>query len=176
MKRHSNRYNVTSALLALLCVLCVQAHAQQPSHALQAALASSAASADSADAAIPAAQLLQPAELVQILRSAGGHKPLILQVGSHVLFAEAHIPGSEYAGAGGEDSGLQALRDRVKDVKRDQFLVLYCGCCPWSRCPNIRPAYQQLRALGFTQVKVLYLADNFGANWVDKGYPVAKGR
>jgi len=24
-------------------------------------------------------------------------------------------------------------------------------------------------------VKVLYISDNFGANWVDKGYPVAKG-
>ena len=170
MKRHSIRNNVTSALLALLCVLCAQAHAQQPSHALQ------ATSADSADAVIPAAQLLQPAELAQILRSSSGDKPLVLQVGSHVLYAEAHIPGSEYAGAGAQDSGLQALKDRVKGLKPTQFLVLYCGCCPWNKCPNIRPAYQQLHALGFTQVKVLYLADNFGADWVDKGYPVAKGR
>jgi hypothetical protein len=30
--------------------------------------------------------------------------------------------------------------------------------------------------MGFTNVKVLYLADNFGANWVDKGYPVERGR
>ena len=29
--------------------------------------------------------------------------------------------------------------------------------------------------MGFTNVKVLYLANNFGADWVDKGYPVAKG-
>jgi hypothetical protein len=29
--------------------------------------------------------------------------------------------------------------------------------------------------MGFTNVKVLYLASNFGVDWVDKGYPVAKG-
>jgi len=32
-----------------------------------------------------------------------------------------------------------------------------------------------LRALGFTNVKSLYIANNFGADWVEKGYPVAKG-
>jgi hypothetical protein len=29
--------------------------------------------------------------------------------------------------------------------------------------------------MGFTNVKVLYIADNFGTNWVEKGYPTAKG-
>jgi len=157
----------TTCVLAMLCVLCGNTYAQQTRPAAQAA---------TTDASIPAAQLLQPAELVQILRSSGGEKPLILQVGSHVLYAEAHVPGSEYVGAGGQESGLQALRDRVKALKHDQFVVLYCGCCPWAKCPNIRPAFQQLVSLGFTHVKVLYLADNLGTNWVAKGYPVAKGR
>lgn len=125
---------------------------------------------------IPPAQRLQPAELVQILRTSAGEKPLILQVGSHVLYAEAHIPGSEYVGAAGQESGVQALRERVKTVPRDRLIVLYCGCCPWSRCPNIRPAYRELTALGFTRLKVLYLADDFGTNWVALGYPIAKGR
>jgi thiosulfate/3-mercaptopyruvate sulfurtransferase len=126
------------------------------------------------DEAIPSAALLQPAELVQMLRSS--EKPLVLQIGSHVFFAEAHIPDSEYIGAAGTSAGLQALRDRVSDLKKDQLIVIYCGCCPWGRCPNIRPAYKQLQALGFTHVRALYLADNFGTDWVDKGYPVAKGR
>ena len=100
----------------------------------------------------------------------------MLQVGSHVLFAEAHIPGSEYAGAGGESDGLQTLRDRAAKLPKNTAILLYCGCCPWSHCPNIAPAFSQLQSLGFTNIKVLYLADNFGANWVDKGYPVTKGR
>jgi hypothetical protein len=166
MNKYLLRYSFAVCLLAIPSILCVNTDAQ-PS-GLQAT--------SSADATIPAAQLLQPAELVQILRSSGKEKPLIFQVGSRVLYAEAHIPGSEYVGAAGQDSGLQALRDRVKGLNRDKFLVIYCGCCPWNKCPNIRPAYRQLYALGFTRVKVLYLADNFGTNWVDKGYPVTKGR
>ena len=170
MKNYSFRFSLTACLLALFCVFCAKTHAQRTSPAVQAALTSSA------DAAIPTAQLLQPAELMQILHASNGEKPLILQVGSHVFYAEAHIPGSEYVGAGGQDSGLQALRERVRGLERSRFLVIYCGCCPWNKCPNIRPAYQQLSSLGFTRVKALYFADNFGTNWVAKGYPVAKGR
>jgi thiosulfate/3-mercaptopyruvate sulfurtransferase len=124
---------------------------------------------------IPSDRLMQPAELAGMLHTAG-QRPLILQVGSHVLFAEAHIPGAEYAGPGGQEGGLQALRDRVTNVSRDQFIVIYCGCCPWVKCPNIKPAYRELQSLGFTEVKVLYIASNFGADWVAKGYPIAKGR
>ncbi len=126
-------------------------------------------------AAIPAAALIQPADLAAGLQNGSTRKPLILQVGSHVLFAEAHIPDAEYAGPGGQVEGLQVLRSRVADLPKDTPIVIYCGCCPWSRCPNIAPAYDQLRTLGFKQLKVLYIADNFGANWVDQGYPVAKG-
>jgi thiosulfate/3-mercaptopyruvate sulfurtransferase len=127
-------------------------------------------------ASIPAADLVQPAELAASLKSATTQKPLILQVGSHVLYAEAHIAGSEYAGSAGQEGGLQTLRDRVVKLPKDASIVIYCGCCPWTRCPNIAPAYDQLRALGFSHVKVLYIADNFGTNWVDQGYPVDKGR
>jgi hypothetical protein len=118
---------------------------------------------------------MQPAELAGMLHTAG-QRPLILQVGSHVLFAEAHIPGAEYAGPGGQEGGLQALRDRVRKMSRDRFIVIYCGCCPWVKCPNIKAAYGELHSLGFTGVRVLYIANNFGADWVAKGYPIAKGR
>ena len=126
------------------------------------------------DITIPAEAMLQPAELVQMLNTSA--KPLVLQTGSHVLYAEAHIPGSEYAGPTATSAGIEALRARVAGLNKDSLIVIYCGCCPWSRCPNIRPAYQQLQALGFTNVKALYLAQNFGTDWVEKGYPLAKGR
>lgn len=124
---------------------------------------------------IPTADLIQPADLAATLQSSAP-RPLILQVGSHVLFAEAHIPGSEYAGPGNQDAGLQPLKERVASLPKDTAIVLYCGCCPWDRCPNIAPAYNLLHSQGFTHLKVLYLADNFGSNWVNKGYPIAKGR
>jgi len=34
-------------------------------------------------------------------------------------------------------------------------------------------AYKTLSGLGFRNVKVLYIADNFGSDGVSKGYPVA---
>jgi len=124
--------------------------------------------------AIPSAQLVNPEDLVKLLQSKS-EKPLMLQVGSHVLYAEAHIPGSEYVGAASTDAGLQQLRKRVASLPHHKFILLYCGCCPWNHCPNVKPAADALSALGFTNVKVLYIASNFGTDWVEKGYPVAKG-
>lgn len=124
---------------------------------------------------LPAAQLINPEELVKILQSSKAQKPLLIQVGSHVLYAQAHIPGSEYIGPASSESGPQQLRKRVASLPRNQFIVIYCGCCPWSHCPNVKPAADALRAMGFTNAKVLFIADNFGANWVEKGYAVARG-
>lgn len=124
---------------------------------------------------IPSTRLINPDELVKVLQSSKGEKPLMIQVGSHVLFSQAHIPGSEYIGPASSESGLQQLRKRVESLPRNKSILLYCGCCPWSHCPNVKPADDALHALGFTNVKVLYIANNFGADWVDKGYPVTKG-
>ncbi|MFY9673850.1 MAG: hypothetical protein WCB53_23125 [Terriglobales bacterium] len=98
----------------------------------------------------------------------------MFQVGSHMLYDQAHIAGSEYLGAGNTREGLMRLSDRVSKLPKKTFIVLYCGCCPWSHCPNVNPAYEALEKLGFTNVKVLYIANNFGTDWVDKGYPYIK--
>jgi len=125
---------------------------------------------------IPSSQLIQPDALNQLLKSKGTDKTLVLQVGSHVLYAEAHIPGSTYAGPGSQSAGLELLRSTTAALSKSQTIVLYCGCCPWDHCPNLGPAFQKLHELGFTNVKALYIADNFGTDWVDKGYPVERGR
>ncbi len=124
---------------------------------------------------IPASRLINPEDLVKLLQEPDKDKPLMIQVGSHVLFSQAHIPGSEYIGPASSEAGLQQLRKRIESLPRTKFIVLYCGCCPWGHCPNVKPADGALPAMGFANVKVLYIADNFGTNWVDRGYPVAKG-
>ena len=123
---------------------------------------------------IPQAQLIQPEELVHLLQAAGTGKPLLLQVGSHLLFDEAHITGSVYAGASSQSAGLQQLQSMAASLSKKKFIVLYCGCCPWNRCPNLGPAFTLLHDMGFTNVKVLYLANNLGADWVAKDYPVER--
>ena len=125
-------------------------------------------------ASFPASALINPEDLVATIR-AGNEIPLMIQVGSHVLYEQAHIPGSEYIGPAASEAGVQQLRKRVGSLPRTKSIVLYCGCCPWNHCPNVKPAFDALQAMGFTSVKVLFIADNFGANWVDKGYPIAKG-
>lgn len=156
----------TVAVLAGLVALGIRAQAQGP---LGAPSPNSAFS-------IPQAQLIQPADLNRILTAKSGNKPMVLQVGSRVLFQQAHIAGSEYTGPGSQPEGLDQLKKRVASVSKDKLIVLYCGCCPWGRCPNVAPAYKLLQGMGYTHVKVLYLADNFGSDWVEKGYAVEGGR
>jgi hypothetical protein len=119
---------------------------------------------------------ITPQTLVRIMQSNQRAKLLILNVGPRVLYAQAHVEGAEYIGAGSSEAGIEALRNRVKSEPKAKQIVLYCGCCPWDHCPNIKPAFEELKKLGFTNVKVLYIANNIGADWVDKGYPTTRGQ
>ena len=123
---------------------------------------------------ISEARLIQPADLAAVVKDSKMPRPLMLHVGFRTMFDQAHIPGSEYAGPGNTAAGLKGLRERLGNVAKDTDVVLYCGCCPWVRCPNVAAAFEVLQELGFTNAKVMYIADNFGADWVDKGYPTAK--
>jgi hypothetical protein len=76
------------------------------------------------------------------------------------------------AGPGNKPEGLQELRALVAGLPKNADLVLYCGCCPMDRCPNIRPAYQTLKDLGFTRIRIVSMPVNFHTDWFSKGYPV----
>jgi thiosulfate/3-mercaptopyruvate sulfurtransferase len=119
-------------------------------------------------------ELIQPGDLVKAMKSA--QKPVVLYVGPKAFYQQAHVPGAEYIGATARPEGLEQLRARAASIKHDAAVVVYCGCCPWDHCPNIRPAYDELRKMGFTNLKVLYLAGTFGTSWADKGLPVEKGQ
>lgn len=120
--------------------------------------------------------LIQPAELAHLLQNSASTKPLMIQVGFRVLYQQAHIRGSEYIGPGSSAEAIQQLRKRVAGLPRTAAIILYCGCCPWVRCPNVHPAFRELHSMGFTNVKVLYIPQDFGTDWVSKGYPVEKGQ
>jgi thiosulfate/3-mercaptopyruvate sulfurtransferase len=122
---------------------------------------------------IPQTALIQPAELAGQIKA--GAAPTILQVGFSVLYGQAHIPGAIYAGPTGQDEGIANLKAKAAALAKDKPLVIYCGCCPWEKCPNVDAAWKTLTDMGFKNLKVLYLASNFGADWADKGYPVVKG-
>jgi thiosulfate/3-mercaptopyruvate sulfurtransferase len=141
---------------------------------LMALACASPASAQSGSApTIPKAALIQPDELAASLKA--GEKPAILQVGFKVMYEEAHIPGAIYAGPTNKDDGIALLKTAAQSLDKAKPLVIYCGCCPWSRCPNVAAAWHTLSELGFTKLKVLYIPNNFGADWAEKGYPIVHG-
>jgi thiosulfate/3-mercaptopyruvate sulfurtransferase len=119
-------------------------------------------------------QVVQPAALARQLKSSN-EKPLLLQVGFETLYAQGHIPGSKYCGPARNSEGIARLKTCLEGVSHKQAIVLYCGCCPWAECPNIRPAFEAVKQMGFTNVKVMHIPDNFGEDWARKGYPVATG-
>ena len=64
------------------------------------------------------------------------------------------------------------LKAAVDKLPRDREIVIYCGCCPWDHCPNVKPAMELLKQMGFTKAKALYVPDNLKVDWIDRGYPV----
>ena len=172
MKRAFFLAEITVAIVLATCLGSTAASAQG---SLEAPHGGKTAGSGAPVTSLGGAQLIAPEDLVKILQAPKGEKPLVLNVGPHLLFVQAHIPGAEFIGPGSDSKSLQALRNRVKSLPRRKFIVLYCGCCPWSHCPNVLPAYRVLAELGFINAKVLYIADNLGVDWVYKGYPMAKG-
>jgi thiosulfate/3-mercaptopyruvate sulfurtransferase len=122
------------------------------------------------------AQVLHAADLATEIASAKGvNSPTIIYVGFRTLFEGGHIPDASFHGTASKEEGLAELKKWLASLPRSTNLVIYCGCCPFNRCPNIRPAYAALREMGFTHVRVLVLPTSFAADWVEKGYPMQKG-
>jgi thiosulfate/3-mercaptopyruvate sulfurtransferase len=119
------------------------------------------------------ADTTEPKDLAAQLQKGG--TPLLIHVGFGVMYRGKHIPQSIYAGPARSPEGLAALKKAVADVPKNREIVIYCGCCPYTMCPNVRPALEALRQMGFTNVKALLLPTNFATDWVDKGYPVEVG-
>ena len=120
-------------------------------------------------------QIIQPEDLARQL-AGSKNKPVLLQVGFSQLYEQAHIPGSKYCGPTSKPEGLEQLRNCAQKIAHGREIIIYCGCCPWKDCPNIRPAFEALRKMGFTHVKVLDSPQDFGRDWGRKGYPVEPSR
>ena len=116
-------------------------------------------------------ELIEPASLAQLVNSSAA-QPTIISVVFPVMYRQRHIPHARLAGPAGRPEGLEALRQAVSTLPKNAQIVIYCGCCPMEKCPNIRPAYEALKELGFTQIRVLDLPTSFHTDWVEKGYPV----
>jgi len=117
-------------------------------------------------------QLMETQTLVNIIHTNKGDTfPVILNIGSVET-----IKGAIAIGAVSEPAGVAELKKQLKNIKKDKLVVIYCGCCPLAKCPNIRPAFKELVAEGYTNIKVLNLRKNLQTDWVDKNYPMQDER
>ncbi len=121
-------------------------------------------------------QVLLAADLARELGdSKGANAPTVVYVGFRTLFEGGHVPQASFHGTASKEEGLADLKKWLATLPRSTNMIIYCGCCPFDRCPNIRPAYTTLHSMGFTHVRVLVLPTSFAADWVEKGYPMQKG-
>jgi thiosulfate/3-mercaptopyruvate sulfurtransferase len=124
-----------------------------------------------------AAQTVLPAALAKELTAKDQTKrPTVICVGFRTLYDGAHVPGAVFHGAASTPQGIAELKAWAHDVPRSSNIVLYCGCCPLEHCPNLKPGFLALRDMGFTNLRVLLLPSDFNTDWIEKGYPVEKGK
>ena len=117
-------------------------------------------------------QLMEPAALAQTLKI-NKKVPIIISVGPGAL-----IPNSIDIGMVSEEKKLDKFKEEIegnKWVAEFNFsIVIYCGCCPFERCPNVRPAIDVLKKMKFTNYHLLNLPTNIKTDWISKGYPTVE--
>ena len=111
-------------------------------------------------------QLMNPLELSNILKE-NKQVPVIYNIGPGAL-----IPHSKDIGMIKEADNMKLFKDELGKVPKDTQIVIYCGCCPYEHCPNVRPAIQLLKEMKFTNFKLLDLPKNIKTDWINKGYPI----
>ena len=114
-------------------------------------------------------QLLAPADLAKVLENPKAPQPLIFSVG-----LQAIIKGSIDIGPTMTPKNLNTMKQQLVKLPKNKQIVVYCGCCPFSNCPNIRPAMKLLKEMQFTNYKLLNLQQNVKMDWIDKGYPMTE--
>ena len=114
-----------------------------------------------------ATQLVAPADLARTIETgAKEQQPLLLSVGPAAM-----IKGSVDIGPASGKEGLDKLKAALEKQPKDKEIIIYCGCCPFAHCPNIRPAFRLLKEMHFINAKLLNLEHNIRTDWMDKGYP-----
>ncbi len=112
-------------------------------------------------------QLLAPAELAPVLKTKNA--PVIFSIGP-----ASTIPNSIEIGMVKDKANLDKFKKQLSSLSKNTKIVVYCGCCPYEHCPNVRPAIDVLNEMKFTNYKLLDLPHNIKTDWIDKGYPTIK--
>jgi thiosulfate/3-mercaptopyruvate sulfurtransferase len=113
-------------------------------------------------------QLLSPADLAKTLSDPKAKQPIVFCIGPGAM-----IKGSVDIGPAKDSANLNLFKQKLSQIPKDTWIVIYCGCCPFEHCPNIRPAFALLNEMKFSNQKLLNLEHNLRVDWINKGYPVS---
>lgn len=112
--------------------------------------------------------LMQPADLAASIANSKANKLHVFNIG-----VVEDIKGAKNIGGASDKSNLEKFKQELSKLPKSAQVVVYCGCCPFERCPNIRPAFNLMKSMGFVNGKLLNIPTNLKQNWIDKGYPLA---
>ena len=114
-------------------------------------------------------QILQPETLAATMQNAKAKQPIIINIGP-----AGSIKTSVSFGSTQDKESLDSLQHFLQKIPKNTEVVLYCGCCPFEHCPNIRPAFTLIKQMKFTNPKLLNLSHNLKVDWIDKGFPMSE--
>lgn len=112
-------------------------------------------------------QLMPTKELADKINTNAKDKPLVLNVGPMEL-----IKGAVDVGRATSVTGIEKIKSTLAMENKTRTVVVYCGCCSYASCPNIKPAYDAVISAGFKNAKVLELPEGIKPDWVAKDYPM----
>lgn len=112
-------------------------------------------------------QLKEPAVLAAALADPKAPKQIIFNIGP-----VQQIKGAISIGPTSAQANLDKLKKQLAKLPKEKEVIIYCGCCPFRRCPNVRPAFELLKQMKFTNAKLLNLPTSLNDDWISKGYPM----
>lgn len=114
-------------------------------------------------------QIMPTAELAEKIKSAAKDAPVVFNVGPM-----DNIKSAVFVGRATSATFTDQLKRELNMVPKTTTVVVYCGCCSFSSCPNLKPAFDAVVALGYKNARVLDLPEGIKPDWVAKKYPMAE--
>ena len=87
-------------------------------------------------------QIISTKDLAAKIQNNSKDLPVIINVGPM-----ENIKTAIKVGNADSDEGIKKLTTTVSGMKKTSKMVIYCGCCSYANCPNIRPAFNKLQEL-----------------------------
>ena len=112
-------------------------------------------------------QLMPTKDLAEKIKTNAKDKPIVLNIGPM-----ENIKTAIFVGRATSVTAVEKIKATLAMENKNKAVVVYCGCCSYASCPNIKPAYDAVISLGFKNTKVLELPEGIKPDWVAKDYPM----